>query len=120
VDSSNGTARVDGLDSLARTTLDIMGLAGFGYAFESLSRPHGSRSGLALAFDVVFKTIQFSAEMLICLLVPAFERVPTPRNQSIAQARATVKTVGLQLLQERKEAVRCVVVFCEGGSKSLR
>jgi hypothetical protein len=82
-----------------------MGLAGFGYEFHSLSRPPGSKSELASAFEVVFETVKFSPEMLLTLLVPAFEHVPTPRNRSIVHARKLMDTIGRKLLEERKAEV---------------
>jgi hypothetical protein len=90
------------------STLDIMGLAGFGYEFHSLSRPPGSKSELATAFEVVFQTLAFSAEMLVTLIVPAFEHVPTPRNRSIVHARKVMDRIGRQLLEERKAQFACV------------
>jgi hypothetical protein len=108
VDGAAGLVRLDALDGLSRATLDIMGLAGFGYAFNALSRPAGSRSALASAFDVVFETQMVSLEALVGMFVPAFERVPTPRNRRIADARRTMDGIGLQLLQERKAAVAYV------------
>jgi hypothetical protein len=108
VDGGAGVVRLNALDGLARATLDIMGLAGFGYAFNALSRPAGSRSALASAFDVVFQTVQFSVEALIGMVIPAFDHVPTARNRRIKDARQTMDGIGLQLLQERQAAVACV------------
>jgi hypothetical protein len=109
VNSATGPARLDGLDGLGRTTLDIMGLAGFGYAFNSLSRSDGNRSALESAFRIVFEALQISAESLIGVVIgPAFEHVPTARNRRIAEARRTMNNIGLQLLEERRAAVVCV------------
>jgi hypothetical protein len=39
---------------LSKVTLDIIGLAGFGYAFDALSRPDGDPDELSAAFDAMF------------------------------------------------------------------
>ena len=50
--TQDGT-RIDALAWLGRATLDIIGLAGFGYAFNSLT---DESNELALAFAAVFTT----------------------------------------------------------------
>jgi hypothetical protein len=111
VNKAAGVARLDGLDGLARTTLDIMGLAGFVHELNALSRSAGSRSALASAFDVVFATSQLSVEMVLGMIIPGFRRLPRTWNRRIVEARCTTGGIGLLLLQERKVVVVCVALM---------
>jgi hypothetical protein len=46
------------LQDLTKTTLDIIGLAGFGYAFDALSRPDDDPDELSVAFEELFSISQ--------------------------------------------------------------
>jgi hypothetical protein len=63
---------IEALTYLSRCTLDIIGLAGFGYPFDSLSSSDGHQNELSAAFKTMFGSIQ-SAPILnaLTLTIPA-------------------------------------------------
>jgi hypothetical protein len=65
-------AEVDALGLFSRCTLDIIGLAGFGYAFHALS-PAGADDELAAAFDAISNAVRNpQLADLLALFVPGF------------------------------------------------
>jgi hypothetical protein len=71
----NEAAAVDVVPYLTRATMDIIGLAGFGYTFNSLTHPEQTNE-LEAAFTAAFSAAQ-SAPILAMLnmLVPGFRRL---------------------------------------------
>lgn len=59
-DVEDGSVRIDALTCLNRTTLDIIGLAGFGYSFDTLSSGIGEEATneMDLAFRRLFSAAQ--------------------------------------------------------------
>lgn len=79
----SSSANVEAFDGLTRATLDIIGLAGFGYDFSSLNE--NKKSELYEAFSVVIKSGSTSAwrilqaqfaplRILVCLFSFVFEK----------------------------------------------
>jgi hypothetical protein len=50
--------RLDVMHDLSKTTLDIIGLAGFNYKFDALARPDDDPDELSVAFDKMFSAAQ--------------------------------------------------------------
>jgi cytochrome P450 len=97
-------APVDMLALLSRATLDVIGLAGFGYDFGSLARAPDDPSELSKAFAAVFAPRGFSLWAVAQGLVPALRHLPTPGNRVVRGARATMDRIGGALIAERKAA----------------
>ncbi|GJE91800.1 cytochrome P450 [Phanerochaete sordida] len=103
-------AKVDVLAWLARATLDVIGEAGFGYAFNSLSAASDTTGGkgedeLARAFAVIFSTARkFRVATILQVWFPVLRRF---RRNSAAEdsARATMNRIGLDLIAERRREV---------------
>jgi hypothetical protein len=110
---------------LSNCTLDIIGLAGFGYHFNALSLADGQNE-LSAAFSIALNAAQ-SSVALAALEWPFpvlrslvswgwlgnAERVvdraqPTARNNIIRTSLSTMRRIGTQLLQERKAAAASV------------
>jgi cytochrome P450 len=89
---------------LSSATIDIIGLAGFGYDFAALSRPADDPSELMQAFNAGF-TRGFTLWTAAQVLVPALAHVPTPGNLAVNRARATMDRIGRELVTERKQAL---------------
>lgn len=101
---SGNPVRVDALSYLARATLDVIGLAGFGYHFDSLSS-RGNTNELAQAFSIIFSTARkFRLVTILQVWFPILRRF-RPHNATMAAAHATMRRIGLELIQERREAV---------------
>jgi hypothetical protein len=71
-----GPAQLDVSHDLSKATLDIIGLAGFNYTFNALSRPDDDPDELSEAFDKMFNAVQgITAWGILCYFFPVLERV---------------------------------------------
>jgi hypothetical protein len=92
-------------DGLSAATLDIIGLAGFGYTFDTLARPADDPSELSAAFGKFIGRGRSRPLNLLLGLVPGMERlVQTRAARGRRQARAIMERIGRELIQERKTA----------------
>ncbi|KAJ7202836.1 cytochrome P450 [Mycena pura] len=97
-----GYVRVDALAWLGRATLDAIGLAGFGYHFNSLTDDNNE---LARAFSVIFSTARKFRVMTVLQVWFPFLRKFRRNNAVMTQAHATMRRIGLELIEERSRAV---------------
>ncbi|EIN14705.1 cytochrome P450 [Punctularia strigosozonata HHB-11173 SS5] len=97
--------KLDALSWLSRTTLDIIGLAGFDYRFDSLEggKPNELNQAMATMFDVT-GTWRFFA--VLQARIPILRSIRTRRDRQIAYAQATMKRIGYRLIAEKKAAIR--------------
>ncbi|KAH8818978.1 cytochrome P450 [Flagelloscypha sp. PMI_526] len=103
--------RIDVLSYLSRATLDVIGLSGFGYNFDSLPHPEeldasGKREGkkdseLAKAFSVIFSSARKFRAMTILQVWFPFLRRFRRNSATMDAARASMEKIGLQLIEER-------------------
>ncbi|EKM49639.1 uncharacterized protein PHACADRAFT_265204, partial [Phanerochaete carnosa HHB-10118-sp] len=108
--SSITGAKVDVLAWLARATLDVIGKAGFGYAFDSVtaaSDTSGSKgeNELARAFAIIFSAARkFRVVTILQVWFPILRRF---RRNSAAEndARATMRRIGRELIAERRREI---------------
>ncbi|KAI0037047.1 cytochrome P450 [Vararia minispora EC-137] len=75
----DGKLRLDAFAWLNKTTLDIIGLAGFHYDFDSLNAPDEHPNVL--------------------------NEAPTARHSGTAKAQETIRTIGMKLITEKKAAI---------------
>ncbi|KAH9899345.1 cytochrome P450 [Cubamyces lactineus] len=105
---SSAPCRLDVLPWLARATLDVIGAAGFGYAFNSLEAAAERReneSELARAFAVIFATARkFRVMTVLQVWFPVLRNFRT-ENAAMRQATATMRKIGLELIEQRRETV---------------
>ncbi|KAF8798856.1 cytochrome P450 [Phlegmacium glaucopus] len=94
-------ARVDVLVWLGRATLDVIGLAGFGYAFDSLT---DDSNELACAFDIIFSTSRKFKIMTILQAWFPILRHFRRNNFIMLQAQKTMRRIGLDLINEKRNA----------------
>ncbi|KAE9402311.1 cytochrome P450 [Gymnopus androsaceus JB14] len=108
----HSSTRVDALIWLGRATLDVIGLAGFGYSFHSLAHAHTqalpseSSDELADAFSTIFSTARkFRVMTILQVWFPWLRRFR--RNSAVmVQAQETMRRIGLGLIDRAtKEAV---------------
>ncbi|KAJ3573306.1 hypothetical protein NP233_g2502 [Leucocoprinus birnbaumii] len=101
--TGDGTARVDALSWLSKATLDIIGEAGFGYDFGSLTEDPNHRSELGEAFEIMFKVgTRPSLLALLRGLIPILRVLPADRDAETKKAKQIMMRIGKELLQERK------------------
>jgi hypothetical protein len=99
---------IDALHLLSLATLDIIGLAGFGYSFDAVSRPPDDPSELSAAVATMFRAGEMNFWNVLQFLLPPLRYLPSARNRSIAHSRAVMERIGRELLAERKASAACV------------
>ncbi|KAI0716494.1 cytochrome P450 [Earliella scabrosa] len=103
--SSSSACKLDVLPWLARATLDVIGEAGFGYAFRSLeaaAERRESESELARAFGVIFGTARKFRVMTILQVWFPVLRAFRRENAAMQQANATMRRIGTELIEQRR------------------
>ncbi|KAH9855328.1 cytochrome P450 [Lenzites betulinus] len=108
VECSSEPCRVDVLPWLGRATLDVIGAAGLGYAFNSLeaaAERRESESELARAFAVIFSTARkFRVMTVLQVWFPVLRSFRT-ENATMRQAMATMRKIGTELIEQRRDHV---------------
>ncbi|KAH9933274.1 cytochrome P450 [Amylocystis lapponica] len=117
--------KVDVLAWLARATLDVIGEAGFGYPFDSLALAAGSaedgesESELARAFGIIFDTARkFRVTTILQVWFPVLRRFQR-NSAAMKEAQATMRRIGLSLIEERKAAVAAETTATHGQKGDL-
>ncbi|VDC03529.1 unnamed protein product [Peniophora sp. CBMAI 1063] len=99
-------ARVDIVDGLSRATLEVIGLAGFGYQLGALSS-EGETNELNRAFRATFKNPpKFSFVRVIMEMFPFLDIFPSERAKNLREAKKITDRISMQLLAERKADAR--------------
>ncbi|RPD61233.1 cytochrome P450 [Lentinus tigrinus ALCF2SS1-6] len=104
----NAPCRLDVLPWLARATLDVIGEAGFGYAFgalEAAAERRESESELARAFGVIFGTARKFRVMTILQVWFPVLRAFRSENAAMQEANATMRRIGMELIEQRRAGV---------------
>ncbi|KAI0634035.1 cytochrome P450 [Trametes polyzona] len=102
ITAGGSVARIEVLQGLGMMTLDVIGLAGFNYRFNSLN-PQGKPNELSEAFKVIFTPPKkFTLTMLLKNLFPFLDIFPDERSRTLKQAQAVMHEIGTKLIQEKK------------------
>ncbi|KAF5349510.1 hypothetical protein D9756_009021 [Leucocoprinus leucothites] len=106
IQQADGEQRqIDVLSWLSRTTLDVIGEAGFGYKFDALNEEPDQPNELHDAFKIMFKVgTSPSVVRLLRGLIPATRFLSAERDIETDKARGTMDRIGKQLLTERELA----------------
>ena len=132
-DATTVPCRLDVLPWLARATLDVIGEAGFGYAFNALeaaAERRESESELARAFGVIFGTARkFRVMTILQVWFPVLRAfvsvfalsgldvavarvgrwltssVQRSENAAMQEANATMRRIGMELIEQRRVGV---------------
>ncbi|KAJ7857550.1 cytochrome P450 [Mycena leptocephala] len=116
--AQSGTARVDALSWLSKATLDMIGLAGFNYNFNSLASE--SQTELAAAFSTVFHAgTSITPIRALQTLFPVFRIVRTKLDRVTETSQAVMRRIGLQLLQESRNEMAESGTFEKGHARDL-
>ncbi|KAJ7496541.1 cytochrome P450 [Mycena latifolia] len=119
VSNAGGTARLDVLSWLSKATLDIIGLAGFNYHFNSLTGSE-TASELGGAFSAMFQAgMQMTPLRILQAWSPAFRIIPTEIDTIIGASRATMTRIGRKLLQDSKNEMAENGTFEKGRARDL-
>ncbi|KAN0109020.1 cytochrome P450 monooxygenase [Russula decolorans] len=115
VDLLSNSSRKDGKKSfdvymwLNRVTLDIIGLTGFNYAFDSLhssAEEKTTNDTYRAIHSLMFRAGSPDILFVIQLFFPMFRLIPTRRSRFLSRAFKEIQHTGSQLIQDRKAAVR--------------
>ncbi|KAH9928291.1 cytochrome P450 [Fomitopsis serialis] len=91
-------ARIDVVDGLSKMTLDVIGLAGFDYNFNSLS-PDGKENELNEAFNTIFGSGTNGASLL------KFCRLLFSPLVAVNKARKIMRRIGMHLVRQKKDDI---------------
>jgi len=98
----DGVAPIECLSWMSRTTLDIIGLAGFNYNFNALSGDPENNE-LMKAFSTIFKAGQkLSVIPVLRGIFPALRFLPAPNDAARDKAIAVMNRVGTELLKQSR------------------
>lgn len=91
---------------LSRITLDIIGLAGFGYDFKALSSENGSGSPLYKAFKALLshKRRDYFHQSMFTLqnLFPAIGKLPISANRKMDQRMSVMREEGRKIIDSKR------------------
>jgi hypothetical protein len=102
IDSTTGAAHLNAPEGLSAATLDIIGLAGFGYAFEAVGNPADATNELSEAFTTMIGTGADNLDYAILGALPGAQYLPTATQRGRNRARVIMNRIGRELLRERK------------------
>ncbi|KAI0027118.1 cytochrome P450 [Vararia minispora EC-137] len=109
------TGKIEVAIWLSRVTIDIIGLAGFGYDFEALDEQNKSGGELNHTFRVLLQTLRPGFVDTIQGFLPITRIFPSARLREVRAARKTLDRVGKRLLEERKAAIRASTAVGSDG-----
>ncbi|TFY74075.1 hypothetical protein EWM64_g9937, partial [Hericium alpestre] len=102
---TNGKAKMDVLSWLNKATLDVIGLAGFNYAFNALNAD-GEENELNIAVQTMVGSGNNRGFFdIIRVFVPWLGFIQTKQSRAAADAQKSMSRIGHQLLAEKKAAV---------------
>ncbi|QRV84540.1 cytochrome P450 family protein [Ceratobasidium sp. AG-Ba] len=101
--TAEDVATIEVLSWLSRTTLDIIGAAGFDYHFNALENDHDE---LAIAFAKIFDAgPQFTVLGILKGLFPALRVIPDQRSRILQANMAIMQRIGTKLVADKKAAL---------------
>ncbi|KAI9443955.1 cytochrome P450 [Lactarius indigo] len=90
---------------LNKVTLDIIGLAGFNYTFNSLHSPDENQNELYESIRSMFMAKAGEFMFVLQLFFPLFRPIPTARSRALNRSLEVIRRIGSQLIQDKKAAV---------------
>ncbi|KAI0644393.1 cytochrome P450 [Trametes meyenii] len=103
----SGTARVNASKDLSRMTLDVIGLAGFGYDFKALTASDEPNE-LITAFRKLHSAqpAMSSIKMFLRFSFPFLKFMPGGMATTIKKPSEVMQRIGTQIVEEKKTAIR--------------
>ncbi|KAH9849575.1 cytochrome P450 [Lenzites betulinus] len=102
---SQSPVRVNVNRDLSKTTLDIIGVAGFGYDFHALD-PEGKPNELNLAFQKFLSTTEpGSLRMYLGAFSPLVKMLPSKRRRDMKDSSSIICRIGSQLVTDKKKEI---------------
>ncbi|WVO15485.1 hypothetical protein L204_103143 [Cryptococcus depauperatus] len=110
IDKVQGGRKMDVMHFLAKTTLDIIGVAGFNYDFNALSEPHNELSGAYM--NMMQAGMDVTLFVILQSIIPILQHIPTKRDRIIKESKKKTQEIGLRIINEKK---RMVMETCLAG-----
>ncbi|KAJ7473726.1 cytochrome P450 [Mycena galericulata] len=107
VEQGNGAATIDVLEWLRRTTLDVIGEAGFNYEFDALHEK-GQSNELNKAFNELLHSpsSQWDAGFRRAQsIIPFLKLLPVPGSRNLRKTRDTMNSIGKQIISTSKDSL---------------
>ncbi|KAH9980692.1 cytochrome P450 [Russula compacta] len=95
----------DAFTWLNKATLDIIGLAGFNYTFDSLHSTDEKQDDLYGAIRSIIKAPSSGLIYILQLFFPIFRPIPTARSRVLSTAFQAIRRIGSQLIHDKKTSV---------------
>ncbi|KAI0039550.1 cytochrome P450 [Auriscalpium vulgare] len=102
----DGKLRIDAYFWLNKVTLDIIGLAGFNYAFNAI--PQDKPNALVEGFRASMEIDPFSLSTLLPIVFPPSRYFPMERNRQMARTLKVINTIGTKLIAEKKAEILAI------------
>ncbi|KAF7358392.1 hypothetical protein MVEN_00889300 [Mycena venus] len=116
--AASGSTRIDAVSWLNKTTLDIIGLAGFGYRFDSLSAKKPTE--LATAFAATMNaTASLSVLDTVRAWIPALRAIPTNFASLARASQDTMGRIGREIIRNSKDEMAGSGTFEMGRGRDL-
>ncbi|KAH9980693.1 cytochrome P450 [Russula compacta] len=90
---------------LNKVTLDIIGLAGFNYPFDSLHSTGEEQNDLYEAIRSIIMAPSRGLIHSLQLFFPIFRSIPTPLSRVLARSFEVVERIGFRLIHDKKTSV---------------
>ncbi|KAJ6549830.1 cytochrome P450, partial [Mycena capillaripes] len=116
--AANGPVRLDAVSWLTRATLDIIGLAGFNYSFDSLSAERPTELATAFA-AIMHAAATLSAMEMLQAFFPIFRVIPTKFRAIARTSQGVMDRIGRGILQDNKNELAGSGTFDMGGGRNL-
>ncbi|KAF9433424.1 hypothetical protein BGZ76_009482 [Entomortierella beljakovae] len=100
-ESPDSQVEIEVAHQISCAMLDIIGLAGFGYDFQSLTSPSDE-------FHVAYIDLHSSLlakDAIFNLLIPNYRKIPFPYNQGLKKSRQVVDRISSKLINEKRERI---------------
>ncbi|KAF8816768.1 cytochrome P450 [Phlegmacium glaucopus] len=102
----DGVAPIECLSWMSRTTLDIIGLAGFNYKFNALTSDP-EKNDLIKSFSTIFKAgAKPSIIPMLKAMYPPLRFLPAPNDAATKKASAVMGRIGSDLLRQSKASLK--------------
>ncbi|KAJ3557679.1 hypothetical protein NM688_g1343 [Phlebia brevispora] len=102
IKKTDKATKIEIISWLNRATLDIIGLAGFNYHFESVS---GKPNELEQALRMMFNTQGSRLFGILQMLFPPLKLIRTTETKKAEEAQATMRRIGMQIIADRKAEI---------------
>ncbi|TFY80532.1 hypothetical protein EWM64_g3485 [Hericium alpestre] len=94
--------QIDLLEWFGKTALDIIGQAGFDYAFNALSSPDDQPNEMSEAVQTHMSFDPSSLSFLIPAIFPPARYIPTQRSRKVTEALRVLRRICSEMVMEKK------------------